>query len=350
MQELVAVNAPFTMHNFSSETLRLDIPLLKREALMFDRIAIPRCTEPFVTAEKLPAAFNDYKEDIRDLRWLYELGIVFEPSQFYSKSISGNEYMRDVDLAFKHGKKICSLLLGFDLADALSDTHIDEKKKVELKAQLDRFAERILTDFKEAATTDGFKKNLVMTMGYATRILSTTLRVLNNLDAFPVMPGDFFDSERTEGNKNDVIEIVLNELPVPDESTPWEHILEYRSDPDSRRKFASLRSWMSEIARMQLGTNEIQEKLESLIHDYRQHMKIHRLKTKLDTLKTILIAEAGLFTGGWLTGAGAIPGILGMVATPLYSIKQRQVALMEEEQKAPGREIAYIVKAKDTFQ
>jgi hypothetical protein len=38
-----------------------------------------------------------------------------------------------------------------------------------------------------------------------------------------------------------------------------------------------------------------------------------------------------------------------MVATPWYTIKQRQVTLMEEERKAPGKEVAYVVKANEVF-
>jgi len=38
-----------------------------------------------------------------------------------------------------------------------------------------------------------------------------------------------------------------------------------------------------------------------------------------------------------------------MVVIPLYPIRQRQVALFEAELKAPGREVAYIMKAREEF-
>src|ERR1041385_8570187 len=124
----------------------------------------------------------------------------------------------------------------------------------------------------------------------------------------------------------EVLEIVLKKIPVPERDTPWEKIIEFRQDPDSKRKFNALRNWMSEVARMQLSPNEVEVKLETLISDYSQHMSVHRIKTNLDSLKTIVIAEAGLITSGWLTGLGALPGIAGMIISPLYSLKQRKLA------------------------
>ncbi len=59
--------------------------------------------------------------------------------------------------------------------------------------------------------------------------------------------------------------------------------------------------------------------------------------------------EAGFITSGWLAGLGALPGIAGMIITPIYSLRQRSIALLAEELKAPGREVAYIPKAKRTF-
>jgi hypothetical protein len=93
-------------------------------------------------------------------------------------------------------------------------------------------------------------------------------------------------------NKSEVVKIALNALPVPDESTSWEQILEYRSDPDSRGKFLALRHWMSEVARAELTPAEVEEKFEYLIDQYQQHMRLHRMKTNVGTLETIVTTGA----------------------------------------------------------
>jgi hypothetical protein len=100
---------------------------------------------------------------------------------------------------------------------------------------------------------------------------------------------------------------------------------------------------------MKLKPSEVEEKLEALLSSYEEHMRLHRIKTRWDILRTLVLAEVGFITGGWLTGLGALPGIAGMVTAPLYSVKQRKMALLEEERKAPGKEVAYIIKAKETF-
>jgi hypothetical protein len=39
----------------------------------------------------------------------------------------------------------------------------------------------------------------------------------------------------------------------------------------------------------------------------------------------------------------------GKIAKGLFTLKQRRIALMEGELTSPGSEVAYIVKANDTF-
>jgi hypothetical protein len=124
---------------------------------------------------------------------------------------------------------------------------------------------------------------------------------------------------------------------MPDESVPWEQIIEYRSDPDSQSKFLAPRHWMSEVARA-----EVEEKLEYLVDQYRQHMRLHRMKTNVGTLETIVTASAE-FLGD------PVSFKWGKAAEALFSLRRRRVALLEVELTAPGNEVVYIVKAKETF-
>ena len=156
---------------------------------------------------------------------------------------------------------------------------------------------------------------------------------------YTVLP-DFLQS--SPAGKEGVIRIAIKELPVPDDSTSWEQIIEYRSDPDSQSKFLALRHWMSEVARAELTPAEVEEKLEYLIDQYQKHMKVHRIKTNASTLETIVT-----------TGAEVLGDLAsfkwGKAAEALFSLKRRQVALLEGELTAPGNEIAYIVKSRETF-
>lgn len=99
---------------------------------------------------------------------------------------------------------------------------------------------------------------------------------------------------------------------------------------------------MSEVARAELTPAEVEEKLEYLIDQYRRHMRLHRMKTNAGTLETIVTITAevlgDLASFKW-----------GKAAQALFSLKKRQVDLLEGELTAPGNEVAYIVKAREIF-
>lgn len=96
------------------------------------------------------------------------------------------------------------------------------------------------------------------------------------------------------------------------------------------------------MARAELTPAEVEEKLEYLIDQYQQHMKLHRMKTNVGTLETVVTTSAevlgDLFSFKW-----------GKAAQALFALKRRQVALLEGELTAPGNEVAYIVKARERF-
>ena len=162
------------------------------------------------------------------------------------------------------------------------------------------------------------------------------------MDAYPSLSLGELLTPKTKVDKTETVNIAINALPIPDETTSWEQIIEYRSDPDSQGKFLDLRHWMNEVARGDLTPIEVEEKLEHLISKYQRHMKLHRMKTNTGTLETIVT-----------TGAEVLGDLVsfkwGKAAAALFSLKKRNIALLEGELTAPGSEVAYIVKANETF-
>jgi hypothetical protein len=174
------------------------------------------------------------------------------------------------------------------------------------------------------------------------RLTSIRLKEAEQKDAYPILTTNSLASNVPEANKETVIEIVLNELPTLDNSVPWEHILEFRSDPDSFGKFLAIRNWMNEVSRNQLTPLEIEQKLEYLINQYRSHMELHKMKINAGKLETIIVSSAefleDLMKVKW-----------GNIAKGLFSFRQKKIAMLEGELTSPGSEVAYIVKAQDTF-
>lgn len=298
-------------------------PSLKREALIFNRIAIPDLCNWLRVAREIPAipAFVLTSRDfLNELDWLREQGIAFEiRAQPCKQKISDEEYTN-------------VLLQEDDIHKRLKEVgpppYIEE-----IDSNSD--AETLFKAFTPVALN--FKAQAVRA-----RRLSIELTKLSNQDAYPISLFNSFTEAQTQSRKHDVVQLSLRALPVPDDSTPWEQIIEYRSDPDSKSKFLALRHWMSKVARAELPPAELEEEIEVLIDQYQQHMRVHRMKTNARMLETVLITGAEML-------AGLVSHKWSKAAQALLSINTRQVALLEGELTSPGRELAYIVKAREKF-
>ncbi|MBD0370296.1 MAG: hypothetical protein ICV60_05635 [Pyrinomonadaceae bacterium] len=291
-----------------------DSASVKQEALLFDRIAALRFnfTVQFMRERTKPPN-DDYYDT---LEWLFDKGIIFEPEQFAI----------DEDTAAKP-----------DYKQFLALTKHYADKIRELADAVEKSAHKLEGDFIPVDASP-----LFLGLQYNVRLYSALLRDKKGLDAHPVIHRNFQSTENPLAKKSDIVQITLNALPVPDESIAWEQIIEYRSDPDSRNKFLDLRHWMSEVARGELTPIEVEEKLEYLISQYQRHMKIHKMKANQGVLQTIIVSPAEL-------AENLIKFKWGQIAKDLFSIKQRKIALMEGELTSPGSEVAYIVKARETF-
>lgn len=324
MREFVAVN------NLETVT---DVRTLKREALMFNRIAVQHLTS-FLSNKQV---FNDMSDVIRDLEWLLDSGIVFEPKYEPGADIHLDEYKNATESSLRHAIEITSLVLGVSVDELLEACEDEERTSVTGGAK--EIPPKVMESI---VKSEAFIKHTEMMSVHSLRALSIQLRELHKLDAYPVLPSDIHLVQGREKGKDEVVKVVLHSLPIPDDNTPWEQVIEYRSDPDSQSKFLALRHWMSEVARAELTPDEVELKLERLIDQYQRHMRLHRMKTNVGTLETVVTTGAE-FLGDLVSFKW------GKAAEALFSLRRRRVALLEGELTAPGNEVAYIVKARETF-
>lgn len=306
MNALVAVNDPFTLLDVRGDSASLDLSILKREALMFNTIGIPSLKESFFQSNYL---HNHARHVLDELEWLLDRHIVQETP----KPLPDDDPLSD------------------DVDNFVVSFIRSKLDKDEAQLRLMQPVEQGIRAFGELNA----------------RYHALRLREEGLKEVYPVVA---FGLKGKEGEpKSDVIDVVINSLPIPHEDTPWEQIYELRADPDTHRKFLALKTWMNDLAKLKLEPNEINDKLQSLLAEYEAHMNHHKVKTRLDSLKTILLSEIGIGTAGWLTGYTALAGIWGMIGAALFSIKMRQLELLEQEKQAPGKEVAYIIKATETF-
>lgn len=280
--------------------------ILKREALLFDRIGLPDLNL-LITNKNL---IKGLSRNVADFKWLLEKGIVFDP----------NELLRGRQLVITEEA---------ELYHQAYHARYEVLRKMERKK---RRTEKLQTEFLTYAT---------QTYRIDSLLTSLHLRHKCGLDAYPI----FYQSSmlpELNATSRSAVQIVLKALPIPDEVTAWEQIDEFRSDPDSRSKFLDLRGWMNEVAKAELTPIEIEQKLEHLIDQYQRHIQFHKMKSTAGIVETVVVSAAELLED-------TIKFRWGKIAKDLFSLRQKKIALLEGELTAPGREVAYIIKAKKNF-
>lgn len=149
-------------------------------------------------------------------------------------------------------------------------------------------------------------------------------------------------SDSTPGPLEAVLEITLNHLPVPAEDTPLERVLDFRSNARAVRSRRRLHRWVRNLTEDGLQPRQIEDELERLLDDYREHMAFHRMKCQTGSFRTLVTAPLDVI--------GNLMKLRFKAAVDAaFSLRNEQLALTEAELKAPGRAVAYIAEAHDQF-
>jgi hypothetical protein len=320
--------------------------LLKQSLLIFNRVAIPNLLEGFL---KNKDGESNLTDKVKELHWLLDNELLFESRIDAEAMAASQEFEAESYGYIQHTLGTIGVLIGLDPKKMFELTDEEESDLSLTADELDDFADKLKAVAKiirekgtDILESDAFKIQVSLMTSHLTRMNSISLREAQGLDAYPVLSSIIPMSMHKANTKSDVIRLVLNSLPVPDELTPWEYIIEYRSDPDSYGKFLALRNWMSEISRQNLPAHEVEDKLEYLLYEYRKQLELHKIKAHRGTLEAIVIASAEFLED-------IANKKFTKLAQGLFTAKQKQIELLEGELTAAGREVAYIVKAQDTF-
>jgi len=276
--------------------------VLKREALMFDRVAVPHFVQ---TVEFVAGKFGEMNlphvpgNVFDEVIWLFEKGIIFEPDNPWPTG-SGVEMMRNNKTLFG----ACEAY-GASFPPALTQ----------------------MSD--NACAVDS-------------RYFSANLRVDHNMNACPILPRFVPSVLESGGEQSTALQIVLHAMPSPSPSTSWEQIFEFRTDQDSKDKLLDLRRWTNKISKENLTPIEIEQELEYLISQYRRHMRVHEIEVNQGAFETIVVTSVeiaeNLAKFNW-----------SKVAKTLFSLHERDVVLIKGELNSPGNQLAYIHKAQKHF-
>lgn len=183
----------------------------------------------------------------------------------------------------------------------------------------------------------------ILATSHLSRVIAQHFNVRKGVEAASLLTEHLLTSLQPElPRQSVVVQAVLKSFPQPADDVPWEQILEFRRDEDAAMARRRLRRWIVHIASSGKTGRETVAELEHLIDGYREYMKLHRLKFEHGVVQTIVTTTVGvaenLMKLNWSEAVNR-----------LFELRTRKVALIEAEQKAPGREIAYIVHATDAF-
>jgi len=143
--------------------------------------------------------------------------------------------------------------------------------------------------------------------------------------------------------KEQVLSCILRQLPSPSDITPWQDIMEFKRDPLAREAYLRLRHWVNRVVSQTNPVHEVEEELEYLLSEYANHLKLHSIKSRKSILEVIIVGVANVVED-------TIKLKFGALAKGLFDLKQQRIALSEAEQKAPGREVAFIHRASRSLQ
>jgi hypothetical protein len=142
--------------------------------------------------------------------------------------------------------------------------------------------------------------------------------------------------------KTDILQIVLNQIPIPDDSTPWEAILEFKKDHQSILKLKALKNWITDISKSHYTITEVIEKTDFLLEQYTECLRLHKLKSKVGLFQTIVISS-----GTFLENIAHLR--FSEIAKFPFSFADKKIELLSYELGAPGHEIAYIYSTIEKF-
>lgn len=321
MSKLIALKSgAFEILN---DALKSDFSKLKQEALLFDQIGILKLNHLYTTARETLSSFQKRLEPnhlgnveavFSELEWLRQKEIIYELTIQNEFQIQPTKGVTET----LHPQKLKELTFLFNKIIEIQNSFSTKPK--------------------------GNKAELNKEQHFAVlRLMAIFMELEKGVTAVTTFPHAEYIQALPNSNKSDVIQIVINNLPLPSNETPWEQIIDYRNDPENQNNLLGLRQWIRKISKEGLPKAEIEDEIEWRINEFQNHMKLHKMKVNTETLEVIVKTPLEMIENLIKLKFSKIP-------EPFFALKKRQINLMEAELNAPGREMAYIIKAKDTFQ
>jgi hypothetical protein len=308
---------------------------LRRDLMLFDRLALPFLDATIARWSSRDWGDQEESENMErlaaDLEWLVEKDVIFVPptNALESGSTPAAQDYRDYVQRNTEAKSSLSSVFEFVRAKGLEIKTKEDMVKAFTAYAIETGDANFLSRYDEGSR---------ISYDSLSRALAAQLTKSQGVLALPIMSAKSHIEGDPSSARADVLNIAVNAVPFPRSDTPLERILEFRSDPQIRADFLAFHRWATATATRGTRPGEILEEIEYLLAQYHRHMRVHEIEQSRGAFETVITI-----------GAEALEDIVkfnwGDAAKLLFSFRKRRVALLKAEMGAPGRELAYLVKA-----
>jgi hypothetical protein len=305
-------------------------PTLKQLAVIFDRIGIQGLS---IDLSKTPFITPDF---IKVRQWLVELGILFDLDRDKPKSSTAHGYAKTREMMLEDADLLTTPTFGVSAQEMAVAFREDEEKAAEIRKRGREAKKRLQDGSIDPLKIWELSQRLATN---AIRMLACELRNSDDVDSYAVIPFEFSSLEYDDPRitKHDTLRICLGALAVPVDHVPWEQIIEYRNDPDTKDSFRVIRGFLTEVARGSYPLVQVEETLEYLLNRFRRNLETHQINsTTMGLVAYVVTTPEFLQT---LASAGPDWGTRALV-----EIEHRQIGLLEGESTSPGSAVAYLMQ------
>ena len=176
---------------------------------------------------------------------------------------------------------------------------------------------------------------------YGIRYKSSILNRLHDEDEhIPIIKKFYHSNMDLEVKKEDVLYLILKKFPIISEDIHIDKIIELKNDSDLKSRYYELRDFITTISKSNLSLNEINDKIEFLLDQYRERLELHKLKYHTSVFETFCISTTQFLED-------MLKFKLSTAIKSIFEINKKKIEVIEAEKNIPGRELSYIYKVSE---
>jgi hypothetical protein len=287
---------------------------LKKHFVLYDELVVAGAREVPEMLDGLAPGFAEELETLLDSKILIDISDI-EPdeSDFEQMALNNSDFSRifqEKKLAENEHEK--SLRDPFSIKDCVDKDNV--------------------FDFDKFITSYTPLRNIVKIEHLREKLISEFLNISSQDTYSPILYQQFNTGYISNA---DVVNLAIAGFPVIRDDVEWEKIRDFKNEDETKIKIMRFREFAKKISREKLTAIEAQEEIEWMLEEYKQHIKLAKMKYEL-----------GKIEGIFLTSLKFVENLLTFKPSEafgsLYTIKKNRIELLEAELNSPGKEVALL--------